>query len=285
MTSQEHAERARELTRTLASHLREIEQAKALAKRLASQTAGIRKAISAEWKKSKEAERKERKPVRKVPRTSSPRPGRASDLGAPKLRIGPRTLTEKETKLLQKLALGKVILRPTDDGFIGEYSEEARRLLRVGLIGIHENGPGQWTADINTRGREWLQGYRSRVAEREEARRSSRVTAPPYGTLLSRRSHPEYGTWVVMDTRNGITELRGERGVIAVDTSTLAEDYILVALTPSARRYHVVVVNDRTGYRDTLTTVPVTHEEGMIIKSKTTPHRDTRYILEEVSHG
>ncbi len=43
-------------------------------------------------------------------------------------------------------------------------------------------------------------------------------------------------------------------------------------LAASARRYHVVVINERTDYKSYMTATPVTHREGCTILSKITDY-------------
>lgn len=49
------------------------------------------------------------------------------------------------------------------------------------------------------------------------------------------------------------------------------------------RRYHVVVINDRTGQKVRMTATPVTHREGVTIMSKITRYRWRRIALEPVA--
>ena len=50
---------------------------------------------------------------------------------------------------------------------------------------------------------------------------------------------------------------------------------------PNGRMYHVIVINERTGRREYMTSEPVTHAEGVVILGKLRPHKDTRAMLEE----
>jgi len=49
-----------------------------------------------------------------------------------------------------------------------------------------------------------------------------------------------------------------------------------------ARTYHIVAINERTGFRETLTRSPLTHAEACTMKDKFDPHKDVRIQLEEV---
>lgn len=48
------------------------------------------------------------------------------------------------------------------------------------------------------------------------------------------------------------------------------------------RRYHVIVINERTGLKVRMTTTPVTHHEGCTILGKITDYKWRRKQLEEV---
>lgn len=50
-------------------------------------------------------------------------------------------------------------------------------------------------------------------------------------------------------------------------------------MTP--RRYHVIVINERTGKKVYMTATPVTHAEGCTILSKITDYKWRRKQLEE----
>jgi hypothetical protein len=58
--------------------------------------------------------------------------------------------------------------------------------------------------------------------------------------------------------------------------------FSLFANTPSRYRFHVVVINERTGSKTRMTASPVTHEEGRILLKKITPYTWRRVELEPV---
>ena len=49
------------------------------------------------------------------------------------------------------------------------------------------------------------------------------------------------------------------------------------------RKYHVVVINERTGHKTYMTATPVTHSQGCTLLSKLTKYDWRRNQLEEVA--
>jgi hypothetical protein len=55
--------------------------------------------------------------------------------------------------------------------------------------------------------------------------------------------------------------------------------------TRPERLYHVVAINERTGYTVRMTAYPCTHEEGCTIMGKLLRHPARRVQLEEIYHA
>jgi hypothetical protein len=77
-------------------------------------------------------------------------------------------------------------------------------------------------------------------------------------------------------SRNGVSKLPSDARSIRTQGGRRAAE-------SSDRLYHVVAINERTKKKEYLTKTPVTHQEGVTMMGKFTPHRDVRIQLEPVN--
>ena len=91
-----------------------------------------------------------------------------------------------------------------------------------------------------------------------------------------------FGTYNKGDAKSFISFM--EATTKAAEVNGLVSDTDGPGFTPLKRLYFLLAVNDHSGYKEPLTTVPFTHDECCTIRKKLTVHANRSLILSEVKY-